>query len=354
MKQRLWVLIIASIVLNCKPQQTKVPQKTKDTDTKTTQSQHQKPTPTQHGLNRTIIKEIDIQYRKALNYYLITLLQDKTNDKRWDNDKINKLLEYLKVARIQEMLENIKTVEKIQRKIKTQLQYVSKFIYDEEQRKSVIEDLDTRFTTAIETYQAELKKTISHEDFEDLKTSIESISIEDIEEIDKEINRITDADTIIQNIYPHKLVYRFNYFKRFITNNRNGNIYTHDKFNQFIIAIEEEGLTDILNKIHEQLTKKENTQTEISKINDSDTNKKTFKKTLNQANRNFHNLIKEAFEPDKTQFDDIKEKIIAIKFDEFDTLYTKVKQYVENPKPSGTGADTGDTSTASGMQGGTT
>ncbi|ACH93896.1 putative lipoprotein (plasmid) [Borrelia duttonii Ly] len=273
--------------------------------------------------NAQIIENnLDPSERNALQFIKKTL-QDttiNTNNTIYTNNKIYKFINYLREQQIKEMVANtLKALEEIEN-AKANIKMI---VYMSQQNHSY--ELFHKLEKEINNYKIAIKIAADHESFDVTKINIQNIPITNITKIKDEAKRAVDVqNTITAHLPGPDLQYEDTifYLKKIFPE---GNSYTYDTFNKFILNIHLDKAKYLLTHFTKEFTMINNTVKIVNRIkNTSHKSKLNF--VIQQALKDLQQSMRTAFGNGTHPLDTIKQNFQNVNFHKFEEIKTKVLQ----------------------------
>ncbi|WP_024655237.1 hypothetical protein [Borrelia hispanica] len=250
-----------------------------------------------------------------------TALQDTIIDinKIYTNTQINKFINYLGEQQIKEMVVNtVKALEEIEN-LKTNIN----ILYDDTYQ---INESKDRIKEEINNYKIAIKIAANHESFDIAKINIQNIPITNITEIKDEIKRAIDVQNRIKAHLPgdyDKYYNAITYLKEIFPE---GNTYTHDTFNRFILNIHLDKAKYLLTHFTEEFNMINYTVTIITSKSTSTSQKSKLKSALQKAFKDLEQSMRTAFGNGTLPLDTIKQNFQNVHFHKIKETFNQANQ----------------------------
>ncbi|WP_025401308.1 hypothetical protein [Borrelia crocidurae] len=273
--------------------------------------------------NAHIIRDnLDPKIRNALQFIEITLEDTtiNTNNTIYTRNKINKFINHLKEQQIKEMVANtVKALEEIENTI-TNIQMIVHMSQKHHSQK-----LYDKLEEEINNYKIAIKKAADHDSFDIAKINIQNIPITNITEIKDESKRAVDVQNTITTHLPGpnwQYEDAIFYLKKIFSE---GNAYTYDTFNRFILNIHLDKAKYLLTHFTKEFTMINNIVKIVNRIkNTSHKSKLNF--VIQQAFKDLQQSMRTAFGNGIPSLDTIKQNFQNVNFHKFEEIKAKVLQ----------------------------
>ncbi len=277
---------------------------------------------------KAIKAKLDPSAKEALKLITKTLKDTtiNTNNTIYTDTQINKFINYLKEQQIKEMVANtVKVLEEIEN-AKANI----KILHDYKQQKA---ELSKQLEEEINNYKIAIRKAADHESFDIAKINIQNTPITKIIEIKDEAKRAVDVQNTITAYLPdnnEKYAYALIYLTKILPE---GNDYTYDKFNSFILNIGLDKTKDMLTHLAKEFFNISNTENNvISYINDT-SQKSKLNDDLQEAHKDLQKSMRTAFSNGTIPLDTIKQNFKNISFHKFVEIKAQAEQILKNQSP---------------------
>ncbi|ACH95125.1 hypothetical protein ACE4V3_04850 (plasmid) [Borrelia recurrentis] len=261
--------------------------------------------------------------------FIIETLQDTTINKNntiYTDTQINKFINYLREQQIKEMVENtLKALEEIEN-AKANI----KILHDYKQQKA---ELSKQLTEEINNYKIAIKIAADHESFDITKINIQNIPITNITKIKDEAKRAVDVQNTITAHLPNnneKYAYALIYLTKTLPE---GNSYTYDKFNIFILNIGLDKTKDMLTHLAKEFPKVSTTENAVMSYIKDISQKSKLNADLQEAHKDLQKSIRTAFSNGTLPLDAIKQNFKKINFHKFEEIKAQADLILKNQFP---------------------
>ncbi|WP_024653703.1 BTA121 domain-containing protein surface lipoprotein [Borrelia persica] len=332
----LWLLMILSLLISCSPQKTRTIRSAGDNtggngklDPRTIYALQESQS------NAHIMRELSLADRLIFNFLESTVKDMTIAQDIQPYQKINEFSIHLKAEKIREMLTHIKARLDLDEKLEKEI----KRMFNDDPQKT---EFQNRLEQAMINYKANLKRATNTDSFDEVKTNIENVPIDEIRQIEKDIEINKQMTSIrLQVDTDNDMAYElFNEALKDPTITVN-DPYTNEQYNQLLINLKAKKLNEILKKIRSKLTLIiRNTKNELKKISGDNQEKDQLKKTIKEIRRTYQISIRKAIgTADRTVADNVKIKIEKVDPpNEINTILNQARQIVKDlqkNKPGG-------------------
>ncbi|ETZ17988.1 hypothetical protein BDCR2A_01183 [Borrelia duttonii CR2A] len=279
--------------------------------------------------NAQIIENnLDPSEKDALKFITETL-QDttiNTNNTIYTDTQIYKFINYLREQQIKEMVANtLKALEEIEN-AKANI----KILHDYKQQKA---ELSKQLTEEINNYKIAIKIAADHESFDITKINIQNIPITNITKIKDEAKRAVDVQNTITAHLPNnneKYAYALIYLTKTLPE---GNSYTYDKFNIFILNIGLDKTKDMLTHLAKEFPKVSTTENAVMSYIKDTSQKSKLNADLQEAHKDLQQSLITAFSNGTLPLDTIKQNFKKINFHKFEEIKAQADLILKNQFP---------------------